>query len=158
MRQVSRPIDGKIRSVSGPHSAGDRWSVRVVTHDGQTHNRSFAMLARAEDFVVECSAAIEPDPVAPPGKRRKVYAPKGSAGWVKLLAAKTAELCNSDNPFDRKELRLDLAAIAGASKAVKGLLDNTEIESKVAEIEKKQAKIDSTAKHGTGAQRSYNFV
>ena len=148
---MAKPLEGKVRAIRGPYAAGKRWQVQITLDSGRYTSRTFKYKDSAERFMAENPASEPPKPVGRP-KKKKTGAPRTSRGWFKLLSSLAAELVNEDNVALKKELRADLQAVANASRAVKALYDQGELERRVQAMEGRLKQIRRARKHDLGTR------
>ena len=149
---TSKPFPpGPYLWVSGPRPHGeDAQQVRVKTKDGKVHARCRVDPREAHRLADEARTQLvgKDEPQEPQGGDFRPY-DGTSAWWSDLLGQASLEAFR--DPTDANLARV--RSLAAAARAAGAHIDTMNLEVRLGEVEKRQRKIDATAKHGTGAQR-----
>jgi hypothetical protein len=122
---------------------------------GAKHSRTFKTDIAAQDWANGCRSIIEQRAVETDASI-EFRTPDGTTiWWTDLLSELAYRIVTAADIGEKDELRKDIAAISNGSKAVKSLIDMSEIEKRVALMEEDMAGIRAKRQNGAGVEGSF---
>ncbi len=148
-------IPAGVRTVGKVCTWKGKFRVYWTDVDGKDHSKTFATDAVAEKWrKLALEAAAQRAQLAT--NALDFRAPDGTTGWWSDLLARLAwELVTSDDAGAKNQLRKDLSTIGAASKAIKPLVDQADIERRISEMEDLLAEVRAKRKTGAGTRGTF---
>jgi len=149
-------IPSDVRWVGNPGRKRDNsWQVPWVDLAAKKHSRTFRTDISAQEWANGCKALVEQRAIETDASI-DFREPDGSTiWWTDLLSQLAYRIVTAQDIGEKEELRKDMSAVANGSKAVKGLIDMSEIERRVLIMEEDMAGIRAKRQNGAGVEGSF---